>query len=227
MQSIDYAKREQMRALIRASGGAGTREGWAALWRDDLTLWDLGKPTPVLQAEVAAAALPASTRVLIPGCGTAYDARALSPFFPAGSITGVDCCAAAIEKARAECAGAPNVRLLVADFFDAAAPLADSSYDLIFDYTFFCAITPAQRAAWGARTAALLAPGGRLLTLAFPLASDEAAADPAAAGPPHPVSAAQYRAALEPHGLRIVDGPRKHPLSVRDAEEVIWWQRAC
>jgi DNA repair protein RecO (recombination protein O) len=59
----------------------------------------------VLQAEVAAAALPASTRVLIPGCGTAYDARALSPFFPAGSITGVDCCAAAIEKARAECAG--------------------------------------------------------------------------------------------------------------------------
>jgi hypothetical protein len=40
------------------------------------------------------------------------------------------------------------------------------------------------------------------------------------------VSVAAYRSALEPHGLRIVDGPRKHPLSVREGEEVLWWARA-
>lgn len=188
-------------------------------------MWDLGQATPLVLAEVAAAKFPASARALIPGCGTAYDARALAPHF--SSVTAVDCCEEAIVKARAECAGVAtgNVHLLVRDFFDASAALPFPDFDFVFDYTFFCAISPSQRKAWGARTAALLAPGGRLLTLAFPLASDEAAADPAAAGPPHPVSVFEYRAALEPHGLRIVDGPRKHPLSMREAEEVIWWER--
>ena len=80
-----------------------------------------------------------------------------------------------------------------------------------------------MRTAWGARTASLLAPGGRLLTLAFPLGTDEAAADPGAPGPPYPVSVAAYRAALEPHGVRIEDGPRAHAASVRQTEAVIWW----
>lgn len=62
--------------------------------------------------------------------------------------------------------------------------------------------------------------------LAFPLASDELAADPQAPGPPHPVSLQAYRAALEPHGLVIESGPRVNPLSVRQAEQVIWWRKA-
>jgi len=91
--------------------------------------------------------------------------------------------------------------------------------------SFFCAIPPTLRAAWGARTAALLSSGGHLLTLAFPLATDEAAADPAAAGPPYPVALAAYTAALEPHGVRVIDGPRVHPASVRQSEQVIWWRK--
>lgn len=223
--AADPAKREHMRATMRAHGGPASREGWAVLWREGLFMWDLGKPTPALLAEVAAAGFPPTARALIPGCGAAYDARALAPTF--SSITAMDICEEAISRAREECAGVANVHLLAADFFSAAAPLPFPTFDFIFDYTFFCAISPAQRGAWGERTSALLAPGGRLLTLAFPLASDEAAADPAAAGPPHPVSVSQYRAALEPHGLRIVDGPRRHPLSVREGEAVIWWERAA
>ena len=66
----------------------------------------------------------------------------------------------------------------------------------------------------------------RLAALAFPLASDELAADPAAPGPPHPVSLQAYRAALEPHGLVLEDGPRASPLSVRAQEQVVWWSKA-
>ena len=65
-------RREEMRAVIAAAGGTGSAEGWAALWRRNLTIWDLGKQTPVFQSELAAAL--ASGRVarggatLVPGC---------------------------------------------------------------------------------------------------------------------------------------------------------------
>ena len=69
----------------------------------------------------------------------------------------------------------------------------------------------------------------RHVPLAFPLAADELAADPLAPGPPHPVSLAEYRKALEPHGFRVEPGcPRASPTSVpaRIAnEQVIWWSR--
>ncbi len=75
------------------------------------------------------------------------------------------------------------------------------------------------------RMATLLRPGGSLLTLAFPLAPDEVAADPMAAGPPHPVSIAEYRRVLEPHGFKISAGPRPSAMSVAaraGTESVVW-----
>ena len=76
--------------------------------------------------------------------------------------------------------------------------------------------------------ARLLRPGGRLLTLAYPMAPDAVAADPNAAGPPHPVSAAEYQRVLEPHGVRADGAPRAHALSKPTRahnEMVIWWTK--
>ena len=50
-----------------------------------------------------------------------------------------------------------QVELLCADFF---AFDAEGGFDFIFDYTFFCALPPSMRGAWGKRTAELLKPGG-------------------------------------------------------------------
>ena len=225
---LDIEKRERMRALCRAAGGAGTAEGWRVLWTEKLTMWDLGQQTPVLLEEVtreaAAGRLPREgASALVPGCGAAYDVAALAAFFP--RVVGCDIVEEAVARGREVVAGAAGAEVVQADFFAAPAggPLA-GTFGFIFDYTFFCAIPPALRAPWGARMAALLAPGGRLLTLAFPLASDEAAADPAAPGPPHPVSVAEYRKALEPHGVEMEGEPRESPASVRK-ELVIWWRR--
>lgn len=224
--------REHMREVIASAGGAGSRAGWAELWRKDLTLWDLGKPTPLLGAEVAAAVasgrLSVSTvgAVLVPGCGAAYDVRALAEAgFP--RVVGADIAEDAIARAKTVVGDTRGVELVVADFFVDNERLPLSSFSFIFDYTFFCALPPSLRAAWGARTAALLSPGGKLLTLAFPLATDAAAEDHAgAAGPPFPVSIGEYKRALEPHGLFIIDGPRESALSVRAGEAVVWWGRA-
>jgi SAM-dependent methyltransferase len=230
--------RKAMRATIASAGGPATREGWAKLWQEKLTLGDLGAPTPTLLDEVDRAVAdgslrPAECAALVPGCGAAYDVRALAERGVA-RVVGADICEEAVVRARAVAGDAlrasGRAELIVADFFDAAdARLAPASFDLIFDYTMFCAISPPQRAAWGARMGALLRPGGRLLTLAYPLAADELAADPLAPGPPHPVSLAEYRRALEPHGFRVEPGcPRASPTSVParvSNEQVIWWSR--
>jgi SAM-dependent methyltransferase len=226
--------RALMQQVMPLHGGAAAASGWAAVWDRKLTVWDLKAPTPLMQAEVAAALadgrVPAGGAALVPGCGAGHDVRALAA--QGLRVVGADVVEQAIEAARAVAAGQAGAQLVCADFFaPAASPLlAPASFDLICDYTFFCAITPAQRAAWGARTAALLRPGGRLLTLMFPLAADEVAADPAATGPPHPVSLAEYRRALEPHGLALEGEPRRSELSVpqRASNEMVgWWRKAA
>jgi SAM-dependent methyltransferase len=221
-------ERDHMRAVIAAAGGAGTRDGWAALWREKLTLWDLAGPTAVLAAEAEAALasgrLARDAAVLVPGCGAAYDVRALSDMGFA-RVVGADVAEEAVARARAVVGDAPRAELHCGDFFSDGGPLAPARFDFIFDYTFFCALPPAMRAAWGARTAALLAPRGKLLTLAFPVAPDAVAADAGAPGPPFPVSVAEYEKALAPHGFVIIDGPRPHEKSARSAEMVIWWER--
>jgi len=231
---------DALRELVAEKGGAGEPEAWRACWEAGLTGWDLGGPTPVLAAEATAEAVPAGARCLIPGCGGGYDVAALAQGGGGGrEVVGLDVSEVACDRARAQCAassaegggagagaGGGSTSIVCGDFFSADLGGA-GSFDFAFDYTFFCALAPSQRAAWGRRHAELLKPGtGRLLTLAFPIGPDERAADPAVAGPPHTVSVAEYRKALEPHGLRLVGEPRKSEASVgarAPNELVLWW----
>ena len=171
----------------------------------------------------------------MPGCGSGYDVAALAKTSFAPIVTGLDIAPEAIERARSlgladtvpgtststSTSTIPGTTLICGDFF--THPL--DPFDLVFDYTFFCALPPAMRGRWGERTAALVKPGGRLLTLAFPLAPDETALDPAAKGPPFPVCERAYSAALEKHGLVKESGPYRSELSAREAEMVLWWVR--
>lgn len=160
-------ERAAMRAACAAAGGPGTKEGWAALWQKGMTMWDLKGPTPVLYseltAEVAAGRLQLHLPALVPGCGSGYDVKGL---YDAGvrGVVGCDIAEEAIARAQGVLgeAASPS-RLLCGDFFTDTR-LVPGTFHFIFDYTFFCALPPALRAAWGKRTAELLAPGGRLLS---------------------------------------------------------------
>lgn len=121
-------------------------------------------------------------------------------------------------------------------------------FDFIFDYTFFCALPPSLRSAWGARTAELLTPDtGRLLTIIFPILESSSlecdddsilnAKTSAQEGPPYPVTVQAYRDVLEPHGVFIVmddddasstPTARVNPDTVpaRAGKELVcWWSR--
>ncbi|KMT15571.1 hypothetical protein BVRB_3g059210 isoform B [Beta vulgaris subsp. vulgaris] len=83
-------------------------------------------------------------------------------------------------------------------------------FDLIFDYTFFCAIEPKMRSAWATRMGDLLKPDGELITLMFPIDDHDG-------GPPYKTSVVDYEEVLCPlgfHAISIVENelavdPRK------------------
>lgn len=102
-----------------------------------------------------------------------------------------------------------------------------SPFDFIFDYTFFCALSPNLREQWAMTMTKLIKPqGGKLLTIMFPILEHLDPNKPLR-GPPFPVKVEDYKSALEPLGWKIIDGPRVSEKSVesRKYQELIcWWE---
>ncbi len=137
---------------------------WERWYQAGDTPWDLGGPTPVFARLIREARLTPG-KLLIPGAGRGYDALA---FAQAGfEVTSVDLAPSACQalRERAEKAGV-ELEVRQGDFFalDEAA-----TYDLVMEYTFYCAIAPSQRQAYRDQMARLLKPGGLLFGLYFPL----------------------------------------------------------
>jgi methyl halide transferase len=101
-------------------------------------------------------------------------------------------------------------------------------YDLIFDYTFFCAIPPLLRSKWGDRMAQLLTDDGRLVTFMFPLVPSLPEGEKLP-GPPFPVTVDEYKLVLEKHNVSIDTGsPHPNSLSVparAERETICWWTK--
>jgi SAM-dependent methyltransferase len=107
-------------------------------------------------------------------------------------------------------------------------PENTSSFDFIFDYTFFCAIPPNLRSDWGQQISSRLLsrPHGQLLTFMFPYAATNPKPNASpAAGPPFPVSLKDYRQALPwlllqtPYPYASID-----TVAARQGQEVMgWW----
>ncbi|CAK7325000.1 unnamed protein product [Dovyalis caffra] len=153
--------------------------GWENCWEQGLTPWDLGRPTPIILHLHQTGALPKG-RALVPGCGSGYDVVAMA--CPERYVVGLDISHKAIEKA------------VEADFFTWQPP---ELFDLIFDYTFFCAIEPGLRSRWASKVQEMLKPDGELITLIFPI-SDHVG------GPPYKVSVSDYEEVLHPMGFKAV-----------------------
>ena len=91
------------------------------------------------------------------------------------------------ESAVAECKqNYPQGTFLHADFLN--SPI-NEQFDLLFDYTFFCAIQPEMRLRWAAGMRAAVRSGGFLLCLMYPLSG-------VSGGPPFLVSFEDYEGCL-------------------------------
>lgn len=124
-------------------------------------------------------------RVLIPGCGTAYEAAFLDRL--GWAVTALDFSAIAIEAARRQL-GNWGGTLLQADFF---AHRPDIPYALIYERAFLCALPRKLWSGYGAHMAQLLETGGFLVGFYF--FSDEPK------GPPFGIARAELEALLSPY----------------------------
>jgi SAM-dependent methyltransferase len=165
----------------------------AAFWDErfaaNFTPWDQGAVPPALVRWLARAPLAAGARVLVPGCGSAYEAALLDS---AGyRVLSIDIADAALARARAVLPADVARRVLrKADFFAFAA----EPFDAIYERAFLCALPPRMWSAYAARCAELLTPGGRLVGLFF---VDPAPPEPRR-GPPFAMTRDELDALLAP-----------------------------
>ncbi|EHK25477.1 uncharacterized protein TRIVIDRAFT_85262 [Trichoderma virens Gv29-8] len=118
---------------------------------------------------------------LIPGCGLGHDVLLLSSL--GYDVVGLDYSRRAQElalenqqkaaaegkyKSVEEGVDCGRVTWVSGDFFGDAWEGGKGQFDLIYDYTFLCALQPSERPRWAKRMAQLLAPGGQLICLEFP-----------------------------------------------------------
>ncbi|MFA6261396.1 MAG: methyltransferase [Bacteroidia bacterium] len=162
------------------------RDFWEDRYRTQQIGWDIGYPTPALVNYFNTIA-DKQSRILIPGCGNAYEAQSLleSGFT---HITLIDIAPTAVQHIREKYAAAisnNSLQVIGADFFD-----HEAQYDLIIEQTFFCALDPKLRQAYARKMHDLLKPGGKLagLLFNFPLTEE---------GPPFGGSEAEYRELFE------------------------------
>ncbi|CAG9989461.1 unnamed protein product [Clonostachys byssicola] len=166
---------------------------------DQSDLWDRGTPSAALidwveshPDQLQSLSGLHRPRALVPGCGKGYDVAmlALHGFDVVGLELSPRGAQVATSYAEAELAephdynfgeqndtpdgGIGSVNIITADFFDKSwsqneAESSGQKFDLIYDYTFLCALHPDMRQSWAQRMLELLSPSGILICLEFPL----------------------------------------------------------
>ena len=184
---------------------------WCKRFGEGVTPWDAGKVQEDFAAFVATQAQPLNT--LIPGCGSAWEARYLAE--AAWPVTALDFSPTAVACAH-EVLGDSAVDLVCADFFtwQPAQPL-----DLIYERAFLCALPRKLWPDWGRRVAELLAPGTRLAGYFF--VCDQLK------GPPFGVLPTQLNELLLPNFECLADQPVTDSIPVFAGRErwQVWRRR--
>lgn len=160
-------------------------EYWQERYRQQQTGWDLGTVSPPLKAYFDQLT-NLETRILIPGCGHAYEAAYLhQQGFK--NVYIADVAEAPLTDFQQRVPTFPASHLLHQDFFKLT-----QTFDLIVEQTFFCALDPALRPAYAKQCAGLLVTGGKLAGLLFNTTFSQP-------GPPFGGSEAEYRTYFEPY----------------------------
>ena len=156
---------------------------WDQLYMTGSTGWDLKSANPVFAELLEDENFIKPGKLLITGCGKGYDAVAAAK--SGFEVIAVDFSHAALEYAR-DLAESESVRIkfLEEDIFTLGNELLES-FDAVYEYTTYCAISPARRKEFAQKISSLIKPGGKLLALIFPVDEREG-------GPPYRIDLLEY-----------------------------------
>ncbi|KAL9654337.1 hypothetical protein ABK040_010366 [Willaertia magna] len=155
--------------------GGMANKSWEGLWQVKKTPWDAGKGVPILKHLVDTIYNKEEynfiKNVLVPGAGSGYDCEILSTLKHVNKVIGLDISQSAIDhaiklKEKYTIGNVSKVDFICQDFFG-----VKEKFDLIFDYTFLCALPIQLRRDWASKMKDLLNKNERseLITLIFPL----------------------------------------------------------
>ncbi|KAF3940562.1 hypothetical protein ABW19_dt0208330 [Dactylella cylindrospora] len=214
---------------------------WKSLWDDGTYLpWDRGFASPSLvdfltdHPDIVKSSTDSNPlRALVPGCGRGYDVLLFASL--GLEAYGLELSSSAVKVAvkNAEAAPPPpppgSRTFITGDFFETASWSNNTGsespqFDIIYDYTFLCALDPAQglREKWAARMAELVKKGGVLICLEFPLYKDFDLP-----GPPWPLRSEIYQKLLEGVGFEreIHEKPRRYHEAGMGSDMISLWRR--
>ena len=133
---------------------------WNNRYHEKQTGWDIGHPSSPIKEYIDQLS-DKNTRILIPGCGKAYEAEYL---FNNGfkNVFLLDIAPLALQQFANRVQEFPKKNLIEGNFFQ-----HEGNYDLILEQTFFCAIEPALRNDYVQNMHRLLKPKGKLVGVLF------------------------------------------------------------
>lgn len=182
---------EELNCCVDMNGPTLDAHYWNSQYISNTTGWDLGMPSPALVAFIDTLEKK-DIRILIPGCGNAYEAEYL---LEAGfsNITLIDISAELVKKLQERFAGNANITVILGDFFE-----LKGQFDVILEQTFFCALQPFMREHYVQKMRELLDENGILAGLMFNRNFEKP-------GPPFGGSANDYQKLFEANGLEMVE----------------------
>jgi thiopurine S-methyltransferase len=136
------------------------RDYWSKRYQTNETGWDVGTPSTPLK-EYIDQLENKNIKILIPGCGNAYEAQYL---FENGfkNVFVIDLAPIPLENLKKRVPDFPSNQLLEGDFFELT-----NQFDLILEQTLFCAIEPRLRMDYARKSSELLVEKGKLVGVLF------------------------------------------------------------
>ncbi|HWQ37195.1 MAG TPA: methyltransferase [Burkholderiales bacterium] len=189
---------------------SSTPEFWESRYREHTTPWDAGRVPDALRAY--AKRLRPGTRILIPGCGSAYEAYYLIE--NGFDVLAIDFSPAAVDAAR-RTMGCFADHVKLADFFDFDI---GEPYDVVYERAFLCALPPRIWPQYPTRMKQVLRPGGELAGFFFFRETEK--------GPPFGTSPQALHALLDPGFEQVEERPVDDSIPVfQGAERWQVWRR--
>ena len=143
-------------------------EYWENFYQSGDMGWDLGKPTPIFDDWIQCQT--DSLSICILGAGNGWDAINFAE--KGHNVTAVDFAESAINNMQtsAQKKGI-QINLIHSDIFD-LGKLFSHTFDIVLEYTCFCAINPTRRFDYVKMINKILKPNGKLVGILFPIDGD-------------------------------------------------------
>ncbi|MFN0317491.1 MAG: methyltransferase domain-containing protein, partial [Burkholderiales bacterium] len=176
---------------------------WETRYANKVMPWDAGKVPRALLDFVPA--LKEGTRVLVPGCGSAYEARYMAEH--GLDVLAIDFSPAAVEEAKKHLGRFSSI-VQLKDFFefDFAVP-----FDVVYERAFLCALPPSMWDRYAARMTQIVKPGGLLAGFFFIAGAPR--------GPPFGVSKERLDELLAPNFEPMADREVHNSIAVFEGKE--------